>query len=146
MKFEKDDFDSFGINFCGKTHSVDKTRRFLFYPECSLIVFYAVMIKNRYHFKFFLLQWIPKAFEALSLVHWGSPRNKFAVKVGILSHGGEGSHPIPTFSNHNHTKGWFCWDFVAIWGGFPSPNQKSHQNSPITKIRGLFHEEIICLE
>ena len=62
--------------------------------------------------------------------------------------GGGGSDQIPTFSNqnHNHTKGWFCWDFVAIWRGFPSPNQKSHQNSPITKIRGLFHEEIICLE
>ena len=55
--------------------------------------------------------------------------------------GGGGSDQIPTFSNqnHNHTKGWFSWDFVAIYmAGVPQSqpknhtnnHQKSHQNSP----------------
>ena len=40
--------------------------------------------------------------------------------------------------------------FVAIWRGFPSPNQqnhqKSHKKSSVTQKVWLFHEKIICLE
>ena len=50
-------------------------------------------------------------------------------------------------------KFWFNFSkgvFVAIWLGFPSPNQqnhqKSHKKSPVTQKVWLFHEKMICLE
>ena len=50
-------------------------------------------------------------------------------------------------------KFWFKFSkgvFVAIWRGFPSPNQqnhqKSHKKSSVTQKVWLFHEKIICLE
>ena len=90
-------------------------------------------------------------------------QNKFSVKVGILAQGGGGGltqsqlffkidqNLICLGTAHK------CWDFVAIWRGFPSPNQKitknaiknyqkSQKNQQSPKKLGLFHEQIICLE
>ena len=63
----------------------------------------------------------------------GSLQNKFSVKVGNLAQGGAGSDPIPTFFKIDQNliclgTAHKCWDFVAIWRGFPSPNQKITKN------------------
>ena len=84
-------------------------------------------------------------FKILSLRLREAPETNFCPKLGIWPKEGEGgANPIPTFffeidqnliclgAAHK------CWDFVAIWRGFPSPNQQ------ITKKMGLFHEKIIC--
>ena len=64
----------------------------------------------------------------------GSLQNKFLVKVGILAQGGGGGltqsqlffkidQNLICLGNAHK-----CWDIVAIWWGFPSPNQKITKN------------------
>ena len=75
----------------------------------------------------------------------GSPQIESLEKFGLLSQLKGGGSANPKFWS-NFSKG----VFVAIWRGFPSPNQqnhqKSHKKSSVTQKVWLFHEKIICLE
>ena len=57
----------------------------------------------------------------------GSMQNKFSVKVGILAQGGGGGLTQSQLF-FKIDQNFIYWDFVAIWRGFPSPNQKIIKN------------------
>ena len=80
----------------------------------------------------------------LPLLLRGAFKSDFWKNLGFCPNWGGGSA---------NPKFWFNFSkgvFVAIWQGFPSPNQqnhqKSHKKSSVTQKVWLFHEKIICLE